>query len=85
MIYRGETLIAQNDDWGTPTTVAANQVIAPSAEIASAAESAAAFAFATGSKDAAILITLAPGTYTAQVTSTTSATGVALIENYELP
>jgi hypothetical protein len=38
----------------------------------------------TGSKDAAIVITLAPGAYTAHVTGANNA-GVALVEIYELP
>ncbi|MCX6950758.1 MAG: hypothetical protein NTV51_01005 [Verrucomicrobia bacterium] len=44
-----------------------------------------AFPLAAGSKDAAILINLPPGTYSAQVTGSGTTTGVALIEVYEVP
>ena len=44
-----------------------------------------AFPLAAGSKDAAILINLPPGTYSAQVTGAGTTTGVALIEVYEVP
>jgi hypothetical protein len=69
-IYRGSTLIAQNDDWNP----------------ADAAETArlGLFAFPNGSKDAAILTTLEPGTYTAQVSDLSgTGTGVALAEIYD--
>jgi len=40
----------------------------------------------TGSKDAAVVITLNPGAYTAQIKSAKNASsGVALIEIYEVP
>jgi hypothetical protein len=44
-----------------------------------------AFAFPANSKDAVLVVTLAPGGYTAQVTAVGGATGVALVEIYELP
>jgi lipoic acid synthetase len=45
-----------------------------------------AFALAAGSRDAALIVSLAPGAYTVQITSADgTATGVALIELYELP
>lgn len=53
------------------------------AEIAAAARQVGAFAFAVGSADAAMLMTLSPGAYTAQVTGQGSATGVALVEAYD--
>ncbi|MCX6933142.1 MAG: hypothetical protein NTZ29_10720 [Verrucomicrobia bacterium] len=37
------------------------------------------------SRDAALIVTLAPGNYTAQVSGVNDTTGVALIEIYELP
>jgi hypothetical protein len=85
-IYRGTTLVAQNDDWGAPQAVGPAQTAASAAELAEAAAGAGAFALATGGRDAAILVTLAPGAYTAQVTGATPAqTGAALVEIYELP
>lgn len=44
-----------------------------------------AFGLPAGSNDAALVITLAPGSYTAQVNSISGATGNALIELYALP
>lgn len=42
-------------------------------------------AFPMVAADSAMIVSLAPGNYTAQVTSATGATGVALVEVYELP
>lgn len=43
-----------------------------------------AFALAAGSGDSAIVATLPPGSYTAQVSGTNGSTGIALVEVYEL-
>jgi len=46
----------------------------------------AAFALtADASRDAALIATLAPGSYTAQISGVGNTTGVALVEVYELP
>jgi hypothetical protein len=71
-LFRGQTMINENDDWTDPA-------------IASAAARSGTFALATGSRDAALLVTLPPGTYTAQVSGVGASTGVALIEVYEVP
>ena len=44
-----------------------------------------AFALESGSRDAALVATLLPGSYTAQVRGADGGTGEALIEIYELP
>jgi hypothetical protein len=44
-----------------------------------------AFVFAPGSLDSAILIVLPPGTYTAELSGAGTATGVGLVEVYEIP
>lgn len=75
-LHAGDTIIAKNDSWSTS---------ADSTAIAQAAAHAGAFAFAPGSADAALLVNLAPGTYTAQVRSLDGTSGVALIEVYEIP
>jgi hypothetical protein len=54
------------------------------APIALAASQAGAFVLATGSADSALLITLAPGASTAQVSGPAGSTGVALGEVYEV-
>ena len=74
-LFRGSSVIETNTGW----TTAAN-----SAAIAAAASSSGAFAFAAGSADSAILTTLAPGGYTAQISSGSGSAGVGLIEVYDL-
>ncbi|HEY1110350.1 MAG TPA: matrixin family metalloprotease [Opitutaceae bacterium] len=83
-IYKGETLLRENDDWDAP---AAGQ-----AALRQAAQTVGAFALTEerdtalrSGLDAATLITLQPGSYTAKVTGFEGATGVALIEIYEIP
>ena len=71
-LFRGQTMINENDDWTDPA-------------IAAAAARSGTFTLATGSRDAALLVTLPPGTYTAQVSGVGGSTGVALIEVYEVP
>lgn len=73
-VFRSQTKVAENDNWGgnntTATvfnTVGAFPLSAPT------------------SRDAALVVTLQPGTYTAQVTGAGGTTGVALIEIYEVP
>jgi hypothetical protein len=75
-VYRGNTVIGQNDDWSADAAQA-TQIIA--AETATGA-----FHLENGSKDAAILLTLAPGNYTVHVAGTNDTTGIALVEIYEV-
>lgn len=73
-LYAASTLVDTNDGWGGDT------------EIAAAAASVGAFSWGTAATpDSAILITLAPGTYTAQVSGASGDSGVALVEVYEVP
>ena len=73
-LYSGTTLLATNDGWGG------------NAQIAATAASVGAFQWAsTTSNDSAILVTLPPGAYTAQVAGASGDTGVALVEVYEVP
>lgn len=69
-------IVAQNTNW----TAAANAL-----EIARVSAQVGAFPIRTGSGDSALLLDLAPGNYTAQVTGEGGGTGIALIEVYELP
>jgi hypothetical protein len=66
----------QNDNWLTATN-------AP--QVGLVAGQVGAFALAPNSRDAALLVTLEPGAYTAQVSGVGNSTGVALIEIYEAP
>ena len=70
-LYRGDTLLHANDDWENADALRAAFAIT------------AAFSIADISRDAALLVTLPPGNYTAQVTGG-GATGVALVEVYEV-
>lgn len=65
--------IAENNDWGG------------SAALAATFTSVGAFGLPPGSRDAALLTSLAPGSYTAQVSGVNNSTGVALVEVYEVP
>jgi len=84
-LYQGETVIASNTGWSTPTTVNASYPGASATAISTAITNSGAFALPAGSADSAILVTLPPGTYTAQITSASAGNGQALIEIYELP
>jgi len=77
-LYTGPTQIFVNDNW----TVQSNGTTA--ADIAAAALQAGAFPFPNNSTDAALLVTLAPGLYTAVVRGAGGATGTALVEAYEV-
>ena len=73
-LYSGSTLLESNSAW------AGNQAIA------SAAASVNAFTWTNpSSNDSAVLLTLAPGAYTAEVLGASGDTGVALVELYEVP
>jgi hypothetical protein len=72
-LYSGANKILENDDWGGTSV------------LSTAFASVAAFALDPGSRDAALLVTLAPGSYTAQVSGVGGGTGVALVEIYEIP
>ncbi len=65
------TKIVENDNW--------------SATLATTAASVGAFALEAGSRDAALLVTLPPGAYSAQVSGIANGTGEALVEVYEVP
>ncbi len=73
-LYRGAAAIATNDDWEISRS--------PEAVIATA-QRIGAFALNRASLDAALLITLEPGNYTAVVSSADGATGIALVEIYD--
>lgn len=76
--------IAQNDNWGTPLAAGSTFTPATAAEITAATTATGAFPLANGSKDAALLITLPPGNYTASVTGANNGTGAGLVEVYEV-
>ncbi|ACB74442.1 putative Ig domain-containing protein [Opitutus terrae] len=79
------TVIARNDDWQTPETAVQDYPGSTGAAISAAATTTGAFALNSGSKDAAILVTLPPGVYTAEVNGADGGIGAAIVEVYELP
>lgn len=69
-----DSIVANNDDW------------AGTAALKAAFVDVGAFPFTSdASKDAALIVELPPGAYTATVVGKNNATGVALVEVYELP
>ena len=71
----GQSLVvALNDDWdNAPAITTAESTVGASPQLP------------VDSKDAALLLTLQPGIYTAQVSGVAGATGVSLVEVYEVP
>jgi outer membrane protein assembly factor BamB/subtilisin family serine protease len=69
--------IYSNTGWGNGTT--------PAATLSAAFAQVGAFSLLTGSTDCALLVTLPPGPYTAQVSGVNNTTGIALVEVYEMP
>ena len=74
-VFSGAVEVARNLGWSTSPDAAG---------ITQAALAAGAFPLANGSADSALLINLAPGAYTAQVSGVAGTTGVALVEVYEV-
>lgn len=72
-LYAGSTVIATNDNW------------AAAPELVTAATAVGAFTLPETAKDAALLVRLAPGSYTAHVSGVDRSTGIALVEIYDVP
>jgi hypothetical protein len=62
-----------------------NTVWGGSSSLASTFTQVGAFALPAGSADSVLLETLAPGAYTVELSGVSGATGIALIEVYEVP
>jgi hypothetical protein len=83
-LYQGEMLLRENDDWdsspaGQPALRDASARVGAFAMMETRDEA------TRSGLDAAMLITLQPGSYTAKVSGFQGATGVALVEIYEIP
>lgn len=75
-LFSGQTQLAQNDYWDQdPTARSAIDALSNQMHI---------FSQGAGG-DAAMIVTLPPGAYTAQVNGNNNTTGVALVEVYEVP
>ncbi len=75
-VHRGARVLAANDDWGSAPDRSA---------IAAAASKVGAFSLGEQSKDAALLLTVDPGVYSAVVSDAGDAGGIALAEIYLVP
>lgn len=73
VLISGQTVVAANDNWSG------------GANFASVFASVGAFALPGTSRDAAVFARLSPGNYTVQVSGVAGATGLILVEIYELP
>jgi uncharacterized delta-60 repeat protein len=72
-LYQSGAVLATNDNWGgTSALKAAFTVVG-------------AFALDSTTRDAALLLTLTPGSYTAEASSADGTSGAALVEVYEVP
>ncbi len=74
-LVSGSTVLATNSNWATGSSSAA-QISAMDTQVG-------AFALASGSADAALLVTLQPGQYSVEVTSAGGSSGVVLLEVYD--
>jgi len=70
-LYRGDVKISENDNWASSLAATFGAV--------------GAFGLDAGSRDAALLADLAPGSYTVWVRGADGGTGEALVELYEVP
>ncbi len=75
-LYRGTTVLATNDNWGSATNAG---------EISATATAVGAFTLPAGSRDAALVATLPAGSYTAIVSGVSATSGTALVELYVVP
>ncbi len=66
-------MVGSNDGWGG------------TAALQAAFDAVSAFSLPTTSNDAAVLVTLNPGAYTAQVSGASGSSGIALLEMYDMP
>ncbi len=77
-LYSGATIIAQNDDWSSEDGLGVSD------RLRDAFEATGAFSLEEGTKDAAMLILLEPGVYGAVISGKGGASGLSLIEVYEV-
>lgn len=73
-------VVAANDDWERTGAGGASP-----AAVQAAGAAAGAFPLAAGSRDAALLLDLPPGSYSAELSGANGGTGAGLIEVYEVP
>lgn len=74
-LFNNRSVVGTNDDW---------EIANDRAALGTAAASVGAFPLAPGSRDAALLTPLRPGSLTAHVTAKSTASGIALVEIYDV-
>jgi uncharacterized protein (DUF1800 family) len=79
VVDSANSVIASNDNWGTPIGDAPDATA-----LGEAFSAAGAFQFASGSLDAATISTVGPGAYTVLASGNNGSTGVALVEVYDI-
>jgi hypothetical protein len=78
--------IATNTGWSNAPTPGTSPVVSiVGAATVTVTSTVGAFALPANSADSAMLVTLPPGIYTAQVSGANNTSGVALIEIFEVP
>jgi hypothetical protein len=83
-VYQNGVVVAQNDNWETGQPIG-SATAASAADLSGAATKVGAFALTSGSKDAALLVTLPSGNYSAVVSGVNGTSGAGLVEVYEVP
>ncbi|MCX6951713.1 MAG: hypothetical protein NTV51_05965 [Verrucomicrobia bacterium] len=73
-LYKGSVSLVSNDDWSNGTSAT---------KVSGAAARLGAFPLAIGSADAALMVSLSPGSYTAQISGDDGLAGVSLVEVYD--
>jgi hypothetical protein len=87
-VFQGDRLVATNSAWasGSGSTASVLSSASPTEVIMDAFDRAGAFRLLDEtSRDAALVLSMAPGPYTVQVKSGDGATGATLLEVYDLP
>ncbi len=79
-LFSGDRKLLENDDWSAPVAPAAGGAT----ELAAAFAASGAFPLSAGSRDAALLVDLGPGSYSLHVSGVGATTGAALAEVYDL-
>jgi hypothetical protein len=75
-LFSATNRLQENNDWGAAAN--ATEVTAATTQLGT-------FQLGAGARDSAILTTLQPGSYTAQISGVGNTTGVALVEIYVVP
>jgi hypothetical protein len=83
-IYRDATLLRENDDWDSPAA-AQPAIRAAAAQVGAFPLRETRNTVTRSGLDSVLIMTLPPGSYTAQMSGLNGGTGIALVEVYELP